>query len=391
MARIYLDHNATTPLRPQALEAMLPILRDQFGNPSSVHWAGAGARDAIAAARSEVAALIGVSPDCVVFTSSATEANSTILGSAALRAPAHGEEVVTCATEHPSVLETCDELRERGLRITVLPVEADGRLDPDRFAASLSERTLLASIMWVNNETGVIQPIPELARCAQAQDVAFHTDAVQAMGKLPLALAEGRIDFASFSAHKLGGPKGIGAIYVREGLRFTPLMRGGPQERRRRAGTENVAGMVGFGAACSAAASDLEARAQRLGALRDRLWQGISAKIAGAHVNGSLEQRVPHTLSVSFEDADGEGLVMALDVEEIAVASGAACASGSTEPSHVLLAMGIRPELAGGAIRFSLGFDTQAEQIDHVLDVLPAIVERVRAEGRAYTNGETRG
>ena len=389
MPGIYLDHNATTPLRPQALEAMLPILRDQYGNPSSVHWAGASARDAIAGARSEVAALIGVSPECVVFTSSATEANNTILSSMALRAPAHGEQLVTCATEHPSVLETCDELRKSGLRVTVLPVESDGRLDPERFAASLSEDTLLASIMWVNNETGVIQPIPELAEHARTRGVAFHTDAVQALGKLPLALGELPIDFASFSAHKLGGPKGIGAIYVREGVRFTPLMRGGPQERRRRAGTENVAGMVGFGAACSAAASDMQARTQRLGSLRDRLWQGISAKVASAHLNGSPEQRVAHTLSVSFEDADGEGLVMALDLEEIAVASGAACASGSTEPSHVLLAMGIRPELAGGSIRFSLGFDTQADQIDRVLDVLPAIVERVRAEGRAHVNGTT--
>lgn len=387
MARIYLDHNATTPLRPQALEAMLPILREGYGNPSSIHWAGSEARDAIAAARAELAALIGVSSETLVFTSSATEANNTILASMALRAPAQGEEVVTCATEHPSVLETCESLTERGLRVIVLPADRDGRLDPERFATSLNERTLLASIMWVNNETGVIQPIRELARCARERGVVFHTDAVQALGKLPLGLGELAVDFASFSAHKLGGPKGIGAIYTREGLRFAPLLRGGPQERRRRAGTENVAGIVGFGAACAAAGADLEARSETLGALRDRLWRGLSAKIEGAHLNGSLEARVPHTLSVSFEGADGEALVMALDLEEIAVASGAACASGSTQPSHVLLGMGIRPELAAGSIRLSLGCDTQPDHIDRVLDVLPAIVERVRAERRAYTSG----
>lgn len=383
MARIYLDHNATTPPRPEVVDAMHSALRESFGNPSSLHWAGAEARAAVAGARAQISALIGVDPETLVFTSCATESNSTILNSAALRAPRHGEVIVTCATEHPSILETCDELRERGLRVTVLPVEPDGRLDPDRFAASLSESTLLASVMWVNNETGVIQPIPELAKRARERGVPFHTDAVQALGKLPLDLEAVPVDFASFSAHKLGGPKGTGALYVREGNRFTPLLRGGPQERRRRAGTENVAGIVGFGAACAAAGADLDARGKNLGALRDRLWEGICAKIDGAYLNGSPEHRVPHTLSVSFDAADGEALVIALDLEDIAVASGAACASGSTEPSHVLLAMGIPPQRGAGSIRLSLGVDTQPEHIERVLDVLPAIVERVRAERRA--------
>lgn len=391
MSRIYLDHNATTPLRPEALEAMLPILQQGFGNPSSLHWAGADARAAVAQARAQVAALIGVAPETVLFTSCATESNNTVLTSLALRRSRHGDEIVTCASEHPSVLETCDVLREGGLRVTVLPVDGDGRLDPERFAASLSERTLLASVMWVNNETGVIQPVPELAACARERGVPFHSDAVQALGKLPLGLESVPVDFASFSAHKLGGPKGSGVLYVREGIRVTPLLRGGPQERRRRAGTENVAGIVGFGAACAAAARDLLERQDRLGALRDRLWEGIAAKIAGAHVNGSLEHRVTHTLSVSFDGAEGEALVIALDLENIAVASGAACASGSTQPSHVLLAMGILPERAAGSIRFSLGFDTRSEHIERVLDVLPAVVERVRAERRVYTRGAGRG
>ena len=235
--------------------------------------------------------------------------------------------------------------------------------------------------MWVNNETGVIQPIPELAVLARARDVPFHTDAVQALGKIPLSLGAVDVDYASFTAHKLGGPKGSGVLYVREGMRFSPLLLGGPQERRHRAGTENVPGIIGFGAACEAAGRDMEERAVRLSELRDRLWQAIADKIPDASANGSVEHRMAHTLNVSFAGADGEALVTALDLEDIAVASGAACASGSLEPSHVLLAMGVAPEISGGSIRFSLGVDTQAADIDQVLSVLPELVARVRAAG----------
>ena len=382
MDRIYLDHNATTPLRPEAVEAMTRVLVTDFGNPSSVHWAGAAARTAVDRARAEVAALLGADPECVVFTSGATEASNTILRHAAERAPRHGDHVATCSTEHPSVLETAEELREQGLRVSVLPVAPDGRLDPERFAAALDSATLIASVMWANNETGVVQPIPELARIAAERGVAFHTDAVQALGKVRLDLPSLPIEFASFSAHKLGGPKGVGALYVRAGSRFKSLLKGGPQERRRRAGTENVPGIVGFGAACAAAARDLEQRAHRLGALRDRLWEGIEAQIPDAHAHGSPEHRLSHVLSVSFAGSDGEALVQALDLEGIAVAAGAACASGSLEPSHVLLAMGIAPEIGGGAIRISLGFDTRPGDIDRLLEVLPGIVERVRKERR---------
>ena len=378
MGRVYLDHNATTPLRPEALDAMLRVLREDFGNPSSVHWAGAAARDAIVRARQQLGSLCGADPDTLTFTSGATEASNTVIRHAAQRAPAHGSQLVTCATEHPAVLDVCEDLREEGLRVVVLPVDGDGRLDPDRFAAALAEPTLLASVMWVNNETGVIQPLPELAALARARAVPFHTDAVQALGKLPLDLTAAAVDYASFSAHKLGGPKGVGALYVREGLFVTPLLRGGPQERRRRSGTENVPGIVGFGAACAAAEADLGERSVRLGALRDRLWQGIAAKIPDAHQNGSTEHRVPHTLSVSFAGADGEALVAALDLEGIAVASGAACASGSTEPSHVLVAMGLSRHLGAGAIRISLGFDTAADDVERLLVTLPDVVARVR-------------
>jgi cysteine desulfurase len=378
MPQIYFDYNATTPLRPAALEAMLPILQGGFGNPSSVHWAGANARDAIARARGEVASLLGVEPDTIVFTSGATESNNTILLNAARRAPNHGDQVVTCATEHPAVLEVSEQLREQGIEVTVLPVESDGRLDPQRLAAAISARTLLASVMWVNNETGVIQPIPELARITSAAGVTFHTDAVQALGKLPLDLGQLPVDFAAFSAHKLGGPKGVGALYTRAGMRFQPLLRGGPQERRRRPGTENVPGIVGFGAACAAAGSELAQQAEALGELRDRLWEGIAAKIPDAHQNGSLLHRVAHTLNVSFPGADSEALVEALDLEGVAVASGAACASGSTEPSHVLLAMGTPADRSTSAIRFSLGFGTRHDEVDQVLAILPGVVERVR-------------
>ena len=379
MARIYLDHNATTPVRPEALEATLRVLGPNFGNPSSVHWAGAAARDVLAHARAQVASALGVAPDEIVFTSGATEASNTVIRNAARRAPTSGDRLVTCATEHPAVLDVCEELREEGLRVTVLPVERDGRLDPERFAAALCDQTLLASVMWVNNETGVIQPIPELAAIASGRGVPFHTDAVQALGKIPLDLAAVRVDHASFSAHKLGGPKGVGALYSREGARFTPLIRGGPQERRQRAGTENMPGIVGFGAACEAAVADMAERQARLGALRDRLWRGIDDKIPDAHQNGCTEQRVAHTLSVSFAGADGEALVAALDLEEIAVASGAACASGSTEPSHVLVAMGIPASIGAGAIRLSLGVDSREEDVERVLEVLPEVVARVRA------------
>jgi cysteine desulfurase len=379
--QIYLDHNATTPVRPEAIEVMQRALVHCYGNPSSSHAAGAEARAAVERARGQVAELMGAEPDAVVFTSSATEANNAVLRSAARRAPQHGDRVVTCATEHPSVLEVCEELREQGLRVTLLEVGRDGRLDPAAFERSLDARTLLATVMWVNNETGVIQPIPELARIARARGVPFHTDAVQALGKLELGLGQLPVDSASFSAHKLGGPKGIGALYLAPGARFTPLLRGGPQERRRRAGTENVLGIAGFGAACAAARADLAERAERLGKLRDRLWRGIEASIPDVSRNGAPEHCVSHTLNVAFAGALGEAAVAALDLEGIAAASGAACHSGSIEPSHVLLAMGIPPERAASSIRFSLGFDTTPEDIERVIGVLPKLVERVRAEG----------
>jgi cysteine desulfurase len=361
---------------------MEEALGTRFGNPSSAHWAGAEARELTERARSRISTLIGVSPESLILTSGATEGNNSVLRSAARLAPRRGDHVVTCATEHPSVLEVAEELREAGLRVTVLPVEEDGRLAPETFSRALDDRTILASVMWANNETGVLQPIPELAAIARDHGVLFHTDAVQALGKVPLCLGTHAVDFASFSAHKLGGPKGVGALYVRPGVPYAPLLRGGPQERGRRAGTENVPGVVGFGAACEAAGASLERERGRLERLRERLWGGIRDKIPGVRLNGSEPHRLPHTLNASFEGASGETLVQALDLEGIAVATGAACASGSTHASHVLLAMGLAPAVAAGSLRFSLGFETDEAQIDRVLDVLPSLIERARAEAR---------
>jgi cysteine desulfurase len=333
----------------------------------------------VAPARALFAKALGVDAESVVFTSSATEANNTVLHSAARRARAgSGAEIVTCATEHPSILEALDALPVHAI---LLPVERDGRLDPARLAAAIGPQTLLVSIMWANNETGVVQPIAELAGIAAARGVPFHTDAVQALGKRPLALGQLPVDFASFAAHKLGGPKGIGALYVRPGAELTPLLRGGGQERRQRPGTENVPGIAGFGAACAAAQAELAARPARLAALRERLWSGIEAKIPGAHRNAAGGWTLEHTLNVSFPGASGEALVTALDLEGIAAATGAACHAGSTEPSHVLVAMGLAAEIGTSALRFSLGSATQADEIERVLDVLPAVVARVRAAG----------
>ncbi len=378
MDRVYLDYNATSPLRPEAFEAMTGMLGQTFGNPSSVHWAGSDARAALDSSRAEVAALAGVEPESMVFMSSATEANNTVFSAIAGRAPQHGEEIVTCATEHPSVIEAAESLRDLGVRVHVLAVDSDGRLDPERFRAALNDRTLLASVMSANNETGVIQPIETLAGIAKEQGVLFHTDAVQSFGKLALDFSRLPIDYASFSAHKLGGPKGCGALYVRPGRRFTPLLRGGPQERRRRAGTENLPGIVGFGAAATAALRDLETFPTRMRVLRDRLEQGILAKVPNAERNAPNAETLPHTLNMRFDGADGEALVVALDIEEIAVASGAACASGSTEPSHVLLAMGLAPNAARSSVRFSLGFDSTEGDVDRVLTLLPDVVARIR-------------
>ncbi|HXZ84548.1 MAG TPA: cysteine desulfurase family protein [Myxococcota bacterium] len=373
MDPIYLDHNASAPLRPEALRALSDAALHTFGNASSAHAFGAAARAALSRARRRVAELAGVAPEALVFTSGATESNNTVL-----RQVESGAHVVSAATEHPSVLEELAALRARGVRVSVLPVDRDGRLDPGRFAAALAPETALASVAVANHETGVLQPLAELARAAAARGVRFHTDAAQALGKVALDLGRLPVDYASFSAHKLGGPKGVGALYVRAGAPLAALLRGGAQERGRRAGTENLPGIAAFGAACEAARLELDACAARLGELRDFLWAGVARAIPDAVRNGGPQHALAHVLDVSFPGASGETLVEALDLEGIAVSTGAACHSGSTEPSPVLLAMGVPEELARAALRFSLGPANTRAELERVLECLPALVARVR-------------
>jgi cysteine desulfurase len=376
--RIYLDHNATTPVREEVADAMGQALRADWGNPSSVHAEGARAREQVEVARARVASLLAAEPRDVIFTSCATEANNTLLRRVA---PAldRGRFVLSTTVEHPSVEAPLVCLERDGWRVTRIEVDADGRLDLHAFEAACQERPAVATAIWANNETGVVTPIPEVAACAHAAGALVHVDATQAVGKLPIDLARLPIDALSLSAHKLGGPKGIGALVLRGAPDFDPLLGGGGQEAGRRGGTENVPGIVGLGVACALAAAELPQRRECHGALRDSLWRGIESKIPRVRRNGAPEAVLPNTLNVEFDALAGEVLVQALDLEGIAISAGAACASGSIEPSRVLVAMGRSPEQARGALRFSVGHGTGEGDIERLLSLLPDLVSRVRA------------
>lgn len=376
--RIYLDHNATTPLRGEVVEAMTQVLRDGYGNPSSAHLEGAAARERVETAREQVAELLGARPAEVIFTAGATESNNTVLAADAWRRG----HLLTTAVEHPSVVEPAAALEAAGWSVTRLPVDVEGRLDPAALVGSLGPATRLVSVLWANNETGVLQPVEAIAEAAGARGVPVHVDATQALGKHPVDLARLPVALLSASAHKMNGPKGVGCLVVRGGAPG-PLLRGGPQERGRRGGTENVAGIVGFGVACELARRELPERRKQLAALRDRLWQGIRSRIPRARRNGSSEHVLPNTLNVEFEQTAGELLLQALDLEGVAVSAGAACHSGSISPSHVLLAMGRSAEEARASLRFSVGHGVDEAQIERVLSLLPALVERVRGADAA--------
>jgi cysteine desulfurase len=378
--RIYLDHNATTPLRPEVLAAMCAALRDLPGNPSSTHAEGAAARAALEQARAQVAAAVGAAPGTIVFTSGATESNNTALAGCLRAAEAAGRrEIVTSCVEHPSVSEPLSALEERGWRVQRLAVNRDGLLDPDVFAAALGANTALAAILWANNETGVVQPAGKLVEIARARGVPIHLDATQCIGKLPVDVQALGVDTLAASGHKQNGPKGVGLLYVRPGAAFEPLLRGGPQERRRRGGTENLAGIVGLGVACELARREGSERAAWAAALRDQLWQGIASKIPGAQRNGSTQAMLPNTLNVRLPGVAGDVLLEALDLEGVAVSAGAACHSGSVEPSRILLAMGLSEQEARSSLRFSVGHGVDEAQIERVLTLLPDLVARVRA------------
>jgi cysteine desulfurase len=378
--RIYLDHNATTPLRPEVLEAMQIALRDLPGNPSSTHAEGAAARAAIERARSQVAAVVGAAPGSIVFTSGATESNNAALAALLCEARRSGRrEILSSSVEHPSVSEPLAAYAASGWRVTCLPVDRDGLLDPDAFAAALGPDTALVALLWAHNETGVVQPVERLVAQARERGVPVHLDATQCIGKLPVDVERLGVDTLAASGHKQNGPKGVGFVYRKQGAEFEPLVRGGPQERGRRGGTENVAGIVGLGVACELAQGEGAGRMARAALLRDRLWDGITSKIPAARWNGSRAAMLPNTLNVAFPGAAGDVLLEALDLEGVAVSAGAACHSGSIEPSRTLLAMGRSPEDARSSLRFSVGYGVDESQIDRVLALLPDLVARVRS------------
>ena len=380
MSLIYLDHNATAPLLPEVRAAMVAAL-DLWGNPSSIHGPGRKARDAVERARRSVAELIEAAPEEIVFTSGGTEGDNLAIRGLALAAKARrglaAAHVISSAVEHPAVHGALDELAREGFAVTRLPVDRDGALDPGDLAGALRDDTVLVTIAAANHELGTVYPVGELAALARARGALFHTDAVQAAGKIPFGVGRGHLDAVTLSAHKLGGPKGVGAIYVRRGLDLHPLVAGGHQERERRAGTENLPGIAGFGEACRLARAEREQRAARVAELRDRLEARLLA-IPGTRVHGR-GRRVPGTVNVGFEGAEGGLVLVGLDLEGICVSTGAACTAGSLAPSPVLLALGLPPERAREAVRFSLGGDTTAEEIERAAEVTAAVVARVRA------------
>ncbi len=376
---IYLDAHATTPVDPRVLDAMLPLLRDQVGNASSLdHAAGRRTRDAVDAARRQVAAVIGASHKDIVFTSGATEADNLAIKGVAESAADQGDHLVTVATEHRAVLDTCRHLEARGCRVTVLPVGADGLIDLAALEAALEPKTILVSVMAANNEIGVVQPLAAIGRLTRARGILFHTDAAQAFGRIPLDVNAMGIDLLSISAHKIHGPQGVGALYVRTRqptVRLSPLFDGGGHERGLRPGTLNAPGIVGLGAAAAIAAADMAAESIRLAALRDRLLAGLRAGIDGVRVNGSLEHRLPHNLNVSI---DGTDETLASRLDGLAVSAGSACASGSIEPSYVLRALGVPAASAHGTLRFGVSRFTTEAEIDQAVAIVRAGVERLR-------------
>jgi cysteine desulfurase len=383
MQTIYLDHNATTPLRPEVLEAMLPYLSTHCGNPSSVHWAGRKAKQGLEEARERVAAFLNARPAEVLFTSGGTESNNLALRGVLWAARGKGMHVITTAIEHSSILKPLRMLTREGFSVTPLPVDNEGRVSAEGLTAALRPETVLVSVGLANHEVGTIQPIAALSRVTRERGILLHVDAVQAAGKLPLHVNHLGVDLLSLAAHKIYGPKGMGALYVRKGTSLLPVMGGGAQEREKRPGTENVAAAVGFAVAATLAAQEIERTAAHFLRLTTRLWEGIRERVPYVSLNGPARDRLANTLNVGFAGAAGEGLMMGLDLAGIAVSTGSACAAGSIEPSHVLLALGCDEAAAKSAIRFSVGRNTTEEEIDRVLEVLPGVVERVRAAAQA--------
>ncbi|RRR71287.1 MAG: cysteine desulfurase [Candidatus Viridilinea halotolerans] len=380
---VYLDHAATTPLDPHVLELMLPYFTLQAGNPSSIHQLGRAAMHALDDAREQVALVLGCMRREVIFTSGGSEGANLALKGAALAQRAHGRgnHLIVSAIEHHAVLHAAEALQALGFELTILPVDANGLVNPAALQAALRPDTVLVSVMYANNEVGTIQPIAALGALCRAAGVLFHSDAVQAVGALPLDVETLQVDFLSMTAHKFYGPKGVGVLYARRGAPLHPQIHGGAQERRRRAGTENVPAIVGLAAALHRAEAERTATSQRVSQLRDRLVAGVSQTIPETWLNGDALQRLPNNANLGFAGIEGESLLLLLDQAGICASSGSACTSGSIEPSHVLVAMGLPPERANASVRFSLGHNTSATEIDYLLDLLPSMIARLRAVG----------
>jgi cysteine desulfurase len=379
MKRIYLDYAATTPTHPEVVKAMLPYFTDAFGNPSSIHSLGQETKAAIEEARDKVARLIGARSEEIVFTSGGTEADNFAVKGVAYANRQRGNHIITTSIEHHAVLESCKFLEGQGFEVTYLPVDKYGLVDPEDVRKAITDKTILISVMHANNEIGTIEPIPEIAKIAQRQEIYFHTDAVQTIGHIQVNVDALGVDLLSISAHKIYGPKGIGALYIRKGTRIVPFMHGGEQERGRRASTENVPAIVGFGKAVEIAESELKDEMERLTSLRDELIRGLFERMEGIYLNGHPSQRLPSNVNISVEFVEGESMAISLDLDGIAASTGSACASNAIEASHVLLALGLPAWLCHGSLRLSLGRETTREDMERVLEVLPRIVSRLRA------------
>lgn len=379
MRKVYLDNAATTALSPKVLEKMMPYLTDTYGNASSPHSFGQTARIGVEHAREQVARAINADPSEIVFTGCGTESDNTVLFGVAERYAKKGDHIITTNVEHHAILHSCAALEKKGIRVTYLPVDKDGLVTPEQVRDAITDKTILVSVMFANNEVGTIMPIPEIAAVCHEKGVLFHTDAVQAAGHIPIDVKAMGIDMLSISGHKFHGPKGVGVLYERKGIRLPSYIIGGEQEKGRRAGTENVAGIVGLGEALELAVTNMSETSARMTRMRDRLIDGIEATIPEVKLNGHRTKRLPNNVNFSIKYIEGESILLMLDMAGIAASSGSACTSGSLDPSHVLLALGLTHEVAHGSVRMTLGDDTTDEDIDYVLETLPKVAHRLRA------------
>jgi cysteine desulfurase len=388
---IYMDHSATTFVKPEVLEAMIPFFTEHFGNPSSIYGIARDSKKAIDVARVQTAKALGADPDEIYFTSGGSESDNWAIKGVALANRKRGNHLITTRIEHHAVLHTCQFLEKEGFEVTYLPVDQYGLVNPVDLEKAITDKTILISVMYANNEIGTIEPVAELGAIARKHKVYFHTDAVQAIGNIPIDVKSQNIDLLSLSAHKFYGPKGAGALYIRKGVRIENLIHGGGQERKHRAGTENIAGIVGMGKAIELATADIPGHNAKIKAMRDRLIKGVLEKIPNSRLNGHPEMRLPGNFNVSFEFIEGESMLLWLDDEGVCASTGSACTSGSLEPSHVLLATGLPVEISHGSLRLTLGDANREEDVDFVLDVLPKVVQKLRDMSPLYRKGGKEG